>query len=211
MWSMPNIVYKGNYLKEISEEADEYSNISLYKDIEYFDDERSYNTFVKDCERMIRSSKDYKVFENYVMNILGINFCQVNPEITADDATIEMHHGPMFTLFDYVNIVLYDYIRKNKKITTFRISDTILEEHFDLNVQVVMLTKTNHEGVHNRDIFLNVMQGIGNASGFIAKYKDSLNDDYKYRIHRYLQLCKESPSFDNGFLDTEKVAKLVEL
>lgn len=211
MWSMPNIVYKGNYLKQVCDEKDEYSSISLYADEESFDDEKFYNSFISDCERTVRRSDDYKAFEKFVKGTLGINFCQVNPNITTEDATIEMHHGPMFTLYDYCNIVLTDFRRKNKKITSFRIADKVLDEHFDLNVQVVMLTVTNHEGVHNKDIFLNVKQGIGDVNRFIEKYKDSLNDDYKYRIYRYIDLCKESPSFDNGFLDIEKVSKLVEL
>lgn len=210
MWSMPNIVYKGNYIKEVQNESDQYDNISLYKDIEYFEEERPLVTFIKSCEKLVRNSKEYKVFEKWVTNTLGINFCQVNPDITSEDATIEMHHGPLFTLYDYVSIVLSEYLKQNKKIDSYRIADTIIQEHFDLRVQVVMLTITNHEGVHNKDIFLNVRQGIGDVSAFIEKYSKYLNDDYKYRIYRYIQLCKESPSFDNGILDIEKVSKLIE-
>lgn len=211
IWSIPNIKYKGNYSKEVQNESDKYDSICLFKDIEYFDDVKPLTNFIKDCERTIRSSKEYRVFEGWVSRVLGIDFCQVNPDITSSDATIEMHHGPLFTLYDYVSVILAHYLKYNKKITSFRITDTVLQEHFDLRVQVVMLTITNHEAVHNKDIFLNVKQGIGDISSFIEKYSDCLSNDYKYRIYRYIELCKESPSFDNGILDIEKVSKMIEI
>ena len=89
------------------------------------------------------------------------------------------------------------------------IANEVIEEHFALRVQVVMLTKTNHEGVHNRDIFLNLKQGLGDIGAFIKKYADYLTDDQKYRVYRYILLCKENDSYDNGLLDIDSIAPLV--
>jgi hypothetical protein len=74
-----------------------------------------------------------------------------------------------------------------------------------------MLAITNHEAVHNRDIFLNIKQGFGDVSGFIEKYQKYLNDNQKYRIWKYLDLCESTDSFDNNIFDVEKVKKLVKL
>lgn len=71
-----------------------------------------------------------------------------------------------------------------------------------------MLSKTNHEAVHNGDIFLNLKQGIGNVSEFIKKYADYLTDEQKYRIARYIAMCKDTNSFDNGILDVEGISKM---
>lgn len=72
-----------------------------------------------------------------------------------------------------------------------------------------MLTKTNHEGVHNRDIFLNLKQGLGDIGAFIKEYAPYLTDDQKYRIYRYILLCKENDSYDNGLLDIDSIAPLI--
>ena len=39
----------------------------------------------------------------------------------------------------------------------------------------------------------------------------ALNDNQKYRIWKYLDLCESTDSFDNNIFDIEKVKKLVKL
>lgn len=206
-----NIKYTGDIIKCIEAEDDPYATISLYKDIDYFQDEVAYSKFVKSCEKMIRSSKDYKAFIAYIKNILGINFCQVSSSIYDTDATVEMHHGPIFTLYDVTSVILNYFIKTGKKINTMRICDAVLQEHFDLRVQVVMLAVTNHEAAHNRDLFLNVKQGIGNLTEFICMYKDCLDDLQKYKIWNYINMCKANESFDRGYLDVDHISKVVKL
>jgi hypothetical protein len=207
----PNIVYNGDISKFIEAKDDPTEMISLYKDSDYFQDENLYVKFVKDCERVVRNSPDYSVFVRYIKDILGINFCQVSSKIYDTDATIEMHHGPIFTLFDVTSIIVNDFLRLNKKINTCRIADAVLNEHFDLRVQVVMLAVTNHEAAHNKDLFLHVNQGIGDLNGFIERYRDSLDDIHKYKIWNYINMCKNNPSFDRGYLDVDHIAKVVKL
>lgn len=206
-----NIKYNGDVSKYIEACDDPYSCISLYKDTDYFQDETAYNKFVKSCENFVRTSPDYKIFIHYIKEILGINFCQVSSHIYSTDATIEMHHGPLFTLFDITSIILNYFIKTGKKINTMRITDAVLEEHFELRVQVVMLAVTNHEATHNKDLFLNVNQGIGNINEFICLYKDCLDDIHKYKIWNYINMCKNNPSFDRGYLDVEHISKVIKL
>ena len=208
---LPNIEYKGDLCKFIENSDNPNECISYYKDREYFDDIVAYTNFVKKCEYRVRTSNDYKAFISYVKNVLGINFCQVSSNIFDTDATIEMHHGPILTLFDYCSIVTDAFIANNKKISTFRIADQVLQEHFDLNVQVIMVAVTNHEAIHNRDIFINVSQGIGNLNKFIEKYKDYLTDDQKYKIWHYIYSSKNNDSFQNGVLDINNLSKMIQL
>lgn len=203
------IKYKGDICKYI--ESDDNEAISLYKDIDYFQDEVLYSKFVKHCETRIRTSKDYSAFVSYIKNILGINFCQVSSHIYDTDATIEMHHGPIFTLYDITSIILNWHLKRGKKINSFRIVDKVLDEHFERRVQVVMLAKTNHEAFHNRDLFLHVNQGIGNLNEFIEMYLNCFDDEHKYKIWNYINMCKSNPSFDRGYLDIDHIAKIVKL
>ena len=73
-----------------------------------------------------------------------------------------------------------------------------------------MLSSTNHEAVHNGDIFLNFKQGIGNFSEFVSRYSRYFTDEQKYRIASYLKLCEDNDSFDTGILDIENVSKMVQ-
>ena len=72
-----------------------------------------------------------------------------------------------------------------------------------------MVTKTNHEGIHNRDIFINTKQGIGNLNKFIAMYRAYFTEDQKYRIWNYMKICKEVKSFDTGILNIDYVQPLL--
>ncbi len=211
MKSLPNIEYKGDISKFIEATDDPYSSIMFYKDKEYFSDAVLYSKFVKNVENMVRTSKDYSAFVSWIKNVLGINFCQVFSKIYDTDATIEMHHGPIFTLYDIVSVILNWFLNHGYKISTFRVANKVLEEHFALRVQVVMMTVTAHEGVHNRDIFNNFNQGIGNLNEFLKLYGDCLDDDHKYKIWNYMNLCKTNPSFDRGILDTVEVKKYIKL
>lgn len=206
-----NIKYNGDISKFIEAEDDPYAAISLHKDTDYFQDEVAYTRFVKSCETSIRTSPDYKVFISFIKKVLGINFCQASSHIYDTDATIEMHHGPIFTLFDIVSVVLNHHMKVGKKINTLRITDAVLQEHFDLRVQVVMLAVTNHEAAHNRDLFLHVNQGIGNITEFIDFYKGCLDDIQKYKIWNYINMCKANPSFDRGYLDVDHISKIIKL
>lgn len=209
MASLPNIRYCGDFAKYIEAKDDKYDSVSFYKPAEYFSTTESFTKFVKACEKTVRTIPDYKAFIAYLKNVMGLNFCQVSSQIFDTDATIEMHHGPLFTLWDYVSIILAAEIALGHKITTFRIADKVIQEHYDLHVQVVMLAITNHEAVHNRDIFLNIKQGFGDVGAFIEKYKEYMSDNQKYRIMKYIDLCKETESFDNNLFDLEKVSAVM--
>lgn len=207
--NLPGITYEGGIQKIVS--SDDTSDvIMMYKPRDYFDDSTCYSRFVKDCERVVRKSDDYKAFVQWIKSVLGINFCQVSSRIVDGDASIEMHHGPIFTLYDYVAIILNDMIMRGDKISSFRVADRVLEEHFALRVQVVMLAKTNHEAIDNRDLFLNINQGIGNVDAFIKKYAHALDDEQKFKIWSYLNFSKGNETFDTGILDAPKVTAMLE-
>lgn len=206
--NLPGITYEGGIEKTVSSDATP-EVIMMYKPREYFYDGVAYTKFVKACEALVRKSDDYKIFVRWVKEVLGINFCQVSSKILDGDASIEMHHGPIFTLYDYCAIILNDFIMRGNRISTFRIADRVLQEHFDLRVQVVMLAKTNHEAITNRDLFLNLHQGIGNVSEFIKKYASAFDDDQKYKIWNYINYSSTNETFDTGILDVPNIAKML--
>lgn len=112
--NIPGIIYKGDIVRSM-ETDDSLETITMFKDREYFEEIETYKNYVKKCEKAVRTSQDYSNFIKYIKEILGINFCQVSSQIVSGDATIEMHHGPIFTLFDYCSIILNDYLQKRQE------------------------------------------------------------------------------------------------
>lgn len=211
MKSLPNIEYKGDISKFITASDDPYANIMYNKDKEYFADAMLYSKFVKGVERVVRNSNEYKKFIHHIKNILGINYCQVFSKVYDTDATVEMHHGPIFTLYDVTSIILNWFIDHGYKTTSFRVANKVIDEHFSLRVQVVMMTITGHEGVHNRDIFNHFKQGIGNVNEFIQMYGHCFDDEHKYKVWNHINMSEANTSFDRGVLDIPNVKKYIKL
>lgn len=207
---LPNIRYNGDISKLVTAKDDDFDAISYFKDTEYFFDSTNYSKFIKEVERLVRHSDDYSGFVSYIKNHFGIHFCQVSSKITDDMATIEMHHGPLFTLYDICDVILNWFIKSGLKINTFRVANKVIDEHYKMRVGVIMLAVTNHEAVSNRDLFLHMNQAIGNVDAFIKEYTPYLQDEQKYKIWNFINLCDNSnfgKSFDRGYLDVDYVKK----
>ena len=211
MTNLPNIEYKKSSKNPTIDSDTSLYVIPFYKDEEYFSNLDNFVSFVKSTEQLIRTSKFYARYIRYLKEDIGLNFCQVMSNIKTEEETdnvkIEMHHGPILTLFDYVSIVVDYMLYHNEKITTYKVADIILEEHFNNNIQVVMLSETAHELVHENDIFINYKQGFGNLEAFLKKYREGISDDQISKINKYIQLCAQYDSFDKHVLDLRKNIK----
>ena len=205
---LPEITYTtqndGTYKSNPTiDSANSMYQIPLYKDVEYFSNIESYVNFIKGCERVVRNNDRYKKYIYYLKNVVGLNHCQVLSGIEPDEGgkiDIEMHHGPIFTLYDYCEIILEYFIVKKWKISTFRIADLVLEEHQKNHIQVVMLLSTVHEEVHNRNIFINYQQAWGDLNAFVKKYGIAMSDNLKEKLNKYIDRSMMYDSNDFGVL-----------
>lgn len=177
-------------------------DIQYRKDRYYFMNMDNFVNFIKGCERNIRKHPDYDLFVSTIREI-HMDHCQVLGNISRFDATLELHHGPMLTLFDYCAIVVDSLIFRNEpNINTFKVAKIVLDEHYKEHVQVVMLCKTVHQAVDTGEVFINLDQGIGNVNEFLKEYKDGLHN-YKEKINRYIDLSKKFKSHDSNIFDLE--------
>lgn len=202
--NLPDIEYSvsDKYNPTVDSQRGMYQ-IPLYKGVEYFANIESYVNFIKGCERQVRINDRYKKYIYYLKNIVGLNHCQVLPDIEPDEKgkiEIEMHHGPIFTLYDICEIILEWHIIKHRKIDTFRIADVVLDEHMKNHVQVVMLLATVHEEVHNRNIFINYNQAWGDINPFLDKYGCAMSDALKEKLNKYIDRSMMYDSNDFGIL-----------
>lgn len=175
--------------------------VQFYQTSKSLKDLEVYNTYIKDIEKLVRKSKEYKAYKKFLMNDVGLNHCMVFPNISTElgeEVTIEMHHGPILTLYDCCAIVV-DHMLKNKlPVTTFRVAKQIIKEHEDNNIQVVMVCDLVHKLCHTggSPIYINPKQAWGKLDVFLSKYKDGLNERRKTIIQTNLDLAKHYHSID---------------
>lgn len=184
--------------------------IPFSKDRYYLMVFENYVNFIKGCENLIRNMEEYSQYKASLY-AKGLTRCQILGNIDAnfdEDITVEMHHGPIFTLFDYCGCVLTHLVKQNHpKITTFRIASIVMQEHFDGNIQTVMLSKTAHQAVDSNKVFINLDMANGDLGGFLDKYSDGLLEDQKIKINKYIDLSKKYNSTDNGLFKLEEHIK----
>lgn len=202
--NLPDIIYQKNKISPIVDANTSYYNIPFYKDSEYFSNYESYVNFIKGCEKLVRQNDRYNKYIKYLKHEVKLDRCQVLKNITDEDASIEMHHGPIFTLFDYCAIILEYFLLKKWKITTARIADVVLDEHQKNRIQVVMVSSTVHEQIHAGNIFINYHQAYGNLKEFIDKYAIAISDEYREQLNRYIDRSLLYDSSDFGILDLNK-------
>lgn len=202
--TLPDIIYNTDNITPIVDAKTSFYQVPMYKNEDYLSNYESYINFIKGIEKAVRGNDRYKKYISYLKKEVKLNKCQVLKNITDEDASIEMHHGPIFTLFDICAIVLEYFIIKKWKISTFRVADVVLDEHQKNRIQVVMVSTTVHQEIHNGDIFINYHQAWGDMNAFIKKYRDAISDEYREQLNRYIDRSLIYDSQDFSILDLNK-------
>jgi len=163
------------------------SNKNIYCESFYFIDaydEQLLKKFIKATERLVRQSKEYrKYIELLRTNITALNYDSVMSNISTNDADLEFHHYPL-SLYDNIQVLVLDHIIHKDNITSFSIAKEIMEEHFNNNIGLVPLSKTNHELAHLNSIFISKKQVFGRYNDFIERHKDGMTIDLMEKIKR---------------------------
>jgi hypothetical protein len=178
-------------------------DISFNKSKEWFANLDNTIRFVKAVEKLVRKHPDYDVIVSTIREEY-MDHCQILGNISREDAVLEIHHGPLFTLFDICLVVLNHLIANDdKNITTFNVAKIVLDEHRMGDVQFVVLSKTAHQLIDTGEIFINLNQGIGDIQSFITRYRDGIDEVMVDKINRYIDMSKKFESTDNGILELE--------
>ena len=203
--ALPEIIYTQDKVTPIIDARSSFYTLPYFKDLDFFSNYESYVKFVKGIEKAVRSNPRYKFYINFLKKEVKLDRCQVFKNVTDKDADIEMHHGPVFTLFDICAIVLEYFIIKKWKISTLRVAKVVLNEHFQNRIQVVMVSCTVHEEIHNGDIFINIHQAYGDLKAFIKKYRDAIGDEYREQLNKYIDRSLLYDSQDFSVLELNEL------
>lgn len=191
---MVNIISKptSNGNVEICLKDSQYYYLPFNKSEINLSDKNTREKFIKAVERRVRRSKLYKAYINYLKNDLKMDRCAVFGNIQSDKKSktkIEMHHGPIFTLYDYVSIVLTKYLNQglNDKLNTFDIAAEVLDLHRRKLVQTVMLSEAVHKSMDNPKTapFLTMEQTFGDLFEFVKEYGQYFSPKNIYDLKHY--------------------------
>lgn len=195
--------------------SDEYVSFEAETDDLLHDYDR-YEKYVKGCEAMVRDDDRYTA---YIAKLKegGLDKCAIMGNLPTDAGPklkIEMHHGPIFNLFDICDIVLRASLKRGDDVTTFSIADKVLTEHELDNIMIVMLSKPIHMGgTHNkksnRGIFVDIKATWGRLDRFIDRWHDGMVREHESYIKRYIKECRtaEGQSLDQGLFDVAEQLK----
>lgn len=149
-----------------------------------FENESNYKKFIKNCEMMIRRSIEYKLWRNYIIDVLQINECMITHE-KMDEVTIEVHHH-VPSLFSLVTALVNKCIESEKEFCTFDICQDAIELHFKNKIGYVTLLRSMHEKFHNGRLTIPIEFVKGDYNHFVREYSKFLDEDDLERIETRL-------------------------
>ena len=140
-----------------------------------FEDEKLYFKFIKNCERLIRTSSEYNEWRKYLKDVLQNNYCLITLEID-EQVTIEIHHH-VPTLFLIVKTIVNKFISENKEFCSFDICLEVMKLHFSNKIGYVPLIKSMHEKLHSG--FLKIPANLikGDYKTFLKDYGQYIDDE----------------------------------
>ena len=158
-------------------------NLELYSDaypfrlclrMKNFESEAEYKKFVRNCENLIRKSVEYKLWKNYIVDVLQINECMITHE-KMDEVTIEVHHH-MPSLYTLVCALINKKIEASDEFCTFDICQEAIELHFKNKIGYVTLLKSMHEKFHNGRLDIPIELVKGDYTYFLNSFGSFIDE-----------------------------------
>lgn len=183
---------------------EKFIHLPLNKKDKYFMNPVDFIKFIKDVESLVRKSKEYSRYIAYLKNEVGLRSCALFHNIDDSVAPIEMHHGPIFTLYDIAEIQIAHMFVHGEAINSMSVANNVLKDHFDNIIQITMLCEMAHKGVHSfsktkdSKFFLSADGSFGDFRKFVEKYKDSLTVQHVAKIKNYFKLYNEYSETKNS-------------
>jgi hypothetical protein len=165
-------------------------NLSLR--ISNFDSESDYKKFIRNCEMLIRRCGEYKLWRNYIKDVLQVDECMITHEKNSE-VTIDVHHH-IPSLFVLVSALVNRNIETNAEFCTFDLCKEIIELHFQNKIGYVTLLKSMHEKFHNGRLSIPVDLVKGDYRSFMNTFSKYL-DEADLESMEERMVCKDTNSY----------------
>ena len=158
---------------------------------------------VKTCERMIRSSLEYKDYIKYLKDYIDMTKCSFFGNVKMDHYSkfkVEIHHSP-FTLYDITMTVLLKHLDYYGEINLFEVCEEVMKLHYQCRVGLIPLSTTVHKLVHEGMLFIPVQNVRGEWLSFYKDYEPYMPQDMKDKLKNIVKFSKECQ--DYSLLETK--------
>ena len=161
---------------ESSTYGTEYFCLMDLEEIE--EDERSLSKFIRNIEKYVRASTEYKRWLTFVKGTLGVNLQCYHTGNLPTMCSLEIHHHP-YTLYNLVEIVMYNM--NDEVYTAFDLAKNVMKLHFMNFVGFVPLCISSHENYHSQilDIPIEVCEGDWKNLDHYFNVPEHIVDDIK--------------------------------
>ena len=143
--------------------------------------EKELFAFIKNVERLVRSSIEYRLWVSYIMESLGQNKCTLTHE-KMHECDVEVHHHPI-NLFTIVKSIITDFMSRELKFSTFDIAMETINLHYQNKVGYIVLISDLHKKFHNGFQKLPIEYVNGNYRYIIDNY--NIDEDDRLKINEY--------------------------
>lgn len=178
------------------------------------EDEKDYEKFVKEVEKQVRRSFEYRKFIAYIRDNMEMNQCAFLKGVTNQesfDIKIEIHHYP-FSLRDIVEIVIRKREYYKESLSVQMTAKEVMMLHYKLIIGLIPLSQTVHELAHSSRLFVPSDKVLGRYNVFVEYYKpfcdpeqlETLNRIEKYSIE------KQNAVLNTNILSENKVTYNIE-
>ena len=142
--------------------------------IKRFESESEYKKFLRNCEKIVRGSLEYKLWREYITDVLGVNSCMITDE-KMDEVSIEVHHH-IPSLFILIKALVNKKLEHEEEFSTFDTALETIKLHFMNKIGYLTLIKSIHEKLHN---------------GYLSVPIGFVRGDYKYFIREFSKYLEE--------------------
>jgi len=158
-------------------------------------DSKAFNKFIKEIEKFVRGSVEYRGYIGYLKEELDITTCTFLPNVDISEIKgvgIEFHHYP-FTLYDICSTVVMKRANMGEHcLSAFVIADEVMKLHYENKVGLVPLSQTVHELAHSGEVFISIDKVFGDIKSFVQEYKNGIEDELKTQLKHLITLSKKT-------------------
>jgi len=171
--------------------------------IKTFENESEYKKFLKNCEKIVRGSFEYKQWRNYITDVLSVNTCMITDE-KMDEVSIEVHHH-IPSLFVLVKAFVNRKMEREEEFSTFDIALEVIELHFRNKIGYLTLLGSMHEKLHNGYLSVPISIVKGDYQYFIREFSKYLDEDDSEIINSRLATNESNCSWSRDNYPTSEI------
>ena len=142
-------------------------------------DEKDYAKYIKDLERFVRQTLEYKNMVQYLREYMNMKSCAFLPNVTNEytpKIRIEIHHSPI-TLYEICTTIVKKRMALGECLNIEAVAYEVLYIHYCLMVGLIPLSETVHELVHSQYIYVPANRVYGYYRAFVNQYREYIEPE----------------------------------